>query len=243
MSSCDDFRAQLPLFVGGDLEAPLAARLEEHLGRPQAPHISSSDPARPSRIEGCAACAQALEELRSARSHLLELPRLSPAPLVDLWRPIRTRLAAEGRIASGPSQVAPQPPPRFARRRPVLARLVSAAAAVALIALGARVLVQRPAEVAPADPGRDGERIAEQVDPQALPTGESLALPGLLVQPAGTGGLRRLGPDELPFSTDPHLRDALRAQELMGWPGWQFGPGLQGQAVDPSHPTLASDLR
>jgi hypothetical protein len=226
MSPCDDFRAQLPLFVGGDLEAPLAARLEEHLGGPA----------------GCAACAGVLQELSAVRSRLLELPQLSPAPAVELWAPIRVQLAAEGRIVPAAARRMPQPA-LAARRAPALWRFASAAAAVALLALGASYFLQGPAEAPSTAPGGGvhGGSLAGEIDSQVPSVGESLALPNQLVQPVGIGGLRRLGPGEQPLSTDPLMRDAQRARELMGWPGWQFGPGMQGQAVDPSHPTLASD--
>jgi len=233
MSPCDDFRAQLPLFVGGDLEAPLAARLAEHLG--------GTDPlAGSGGAEGCADCARALERLRASRAQLLELPLRSPAPEVDLWAPIRAALAAERRIGAG--EPALQMLRRAESRRPILLRrIASAAAAVALIALGANYLLQR-SSVPQAEPGGRsgsgvGRGLVQEADPVLRPS-EGLALPGAQFQPAqfqpaSTGGLRRLGPGDAPLYLD--------AEEFRGWPGFPTGPGVRGQAVDPSHPTLASD--
>jgi hypothetical protein len=227
MSPCDDFRAQLPLFVGGDLEAPLAAKLQEHLGR--------SGPAGALSGEGCVACAQVLESLEASRAELLDLARRSPAPDVDLWAPIRATLAAEGRLAT-PSRR------RFEKaRRPSVDRaspwwrVASTAAAATVLALGVHMMVRGsspglPGEDPAAHPGRGS--VAEQMPP------ESVALTGAgVIQPVASGGLRRLEPGEEPLSRDPLLRD------LRGLSQWQFGPGTNGLAVDPSHPTLASDRR
>ena len=235
MSPCDDFRAQLPLFVGGDLEAPLAAKLQEHLGR-SGPGGSSGSSAGPSGV-GCTGCAQALASLEAARAELLDLPRRSPAPSVDLWGPVRATLAAEGRIATASRRAVRDPRPATVPRAATWWRVASAAAAAALLALGVQVLV-RGSPPSSGIPSGDSSAhtgnglVAEDV----TPVGESVALPGGgVIQPVGLGGLRRLEPGEEPLSRDPLLRD------FRGLSEWQFGPGTNGLAVDPSHPTLASD--
>jgi len=227
MRPCDDFRAQLPLFVGGDLEAPLAAKLQEHLGRSGLAGLASA--------EGCSGCAQVLASLEAARAELLDLPRRSPAPIVDLWQPIRASLASEGRIAGPARRSVDVARPATMRRPTSWWRVASAAAAATLLALGLHLYVrgpsQSPLDDLPVEPGNGS--VAEE---QTLPVGESVALPGGgLIQPVGTGGLRRLEPGEEPLSRDPFLRD------FRGLSEWQFGPGTNGLAVDPSHPTLASD--
>ena len=235
MSPCDDFRAQLPLFVGGDLEAPLAAKLQEHLGR-SGPSGSSSRTAGPSS-GGCTGCAQVLASLEASRAELLDLPRCSPAPSVDLWGPIRATLAAEGRIASASRRAVHTTRPATVLRSTSWWRVASAAAAAALLALGVQVFVRGSSPssgIAGDDPSaRTGSgSVAEEL----TPVGESVALPGGgVLQPVGMGGLRRLEPGEEPLSRDPLLRD------FRGLSEWQFGPGTNGLAVDPSHPTLASD--
>jgi hypothetical protein len=228
MSPCDDFRAQLPLFVGGDLEAPLAAKLQEHLGR--SGRGSSS-------AEGCAGCSQVMASLEASRAELLDLPRRSPAPSVDLWDSIRATLAAEGRIASASRRAVHDDRPATIRRPPSWWRVASAAAATALLALGVQMAVRGSSP----SPGSSGDDPAahpgmDSVADQMPSGGDSIALPGGgVIQPVGMGGLRRLEPDEEPLSRDPFLRD------FRGLSAWQFGPGTNGLAVDPSHPTLASD--
>jgi len=235
MTLCDDIRAQLPLFVGGDLEAPLAVRVAEHLsgaaclaGRGREEIL---DP--PVGAEGCADCRSVFEELRRVRGVLLELAKLSPAPAIDVWEGVRSALASEGRVG------APRWVPLAARKRVgrlhLLQRLASAAAAVALLAGGWHLVqratplpqAQQPGPTAGQDPGQ-GVRLAEQGD-QA---------PGEVFLPAAAGGgLRRLEPGEVPLSNEalPFL-DGMR-----GGPVGPYQPALRGRSIDPSHPTLAND--
>lgn len=235
MTPCDDFRAQLPLFVGGDLEAPLAAKLQEHLGR-TGPGGSSSSSTGPA-VVGCGGCAQVLASLEAARAELLGLPRRSPAPSVDLWGPIRATLAAEGRIASASRRAVHAPRPATVRRAATWWRVASAAAAATLLALGVQMFVRGSAPsfgIPGGDPA--AHTGSGSVADEMTPVGESVALPGDgVIQPVGLGGLRRLEPGEEPLSRDPLLRD------FRGLSEWQFGTGTNGLAVDPSHPTLASD--
>ena len=86
---CPEAQAHLPLFVGGDLEAPLTAVVAEHL-------------------EGCPACAARREALDRARGALLGLAQESgfvsrgllsaAARLEDLERDAATELGVEGRV-------------------------------------------------------------------------------------------------------------------------------------------------
>ena len=235
MTPCDDFRAQLPLFVGGDLEAPLAAKLQEHLGR-SGSGMSSAQAGPTTRAEGCVGCTQVLASLEASRAELLDLPRRSPAPSVDLWGPIRATLTAEGRIATASRRTVDGARSTAVRRATSWWRVASAAAAAALLAIGVQVFVHGSSP----SPGIPGDEPAAHTGSGSLagqiPAGESVALPGGgVIEPVGMGGLRRLEPGEEPLSRDPFLRD------FRGLSEWQFGPGTNGLAVDPSHPTLASD--
>jgi hypothetical protein len=127
MNTCIDIQAHLPLYVGADLEAPLAASVRAHLDG------------------GCADCARALAALERSRAVLLELPARSPAPRVELWNEVRAALAAESRWAP---RVAPGPRP-VRSRRPHLQLLTAAAALVAAAGLYFGLPSQAPVEQAP----------------------------------------------------------------------------------------------
>ncbi|MCH2105762.1 MAG: hypothetical protein MK291_03895 [Planctomycetes bacterium] len=89
--SCDVVRADLPLFVGGDLhqdgEQTSATRaLEAHLAL-------------------CVECREELDALQRARQALQGLAPKSGAP--GLWPDVREALVAEGRIQAGSVRIAP----------------------------------------------------------------------------------------------------------------------------------------
>jgi hypothetical protein len=227
MTPCDDVRARLALFVGGDLEPEQAGDVRAHLGLRAA---SAGAQGFVQEEHGCAGCRQALEQLSRVRGRLLELPGRSPAPVVDLWPSLRGQLAAEGLLQGG---VAPVSGHRAAGRLLSWPRLVSAAAAAALVVLGLKLATSEP------DPG-PGPR-PTQVAGEVPSTLDGLAERGgaspLLVPVAGSGGLRRLEPGEEPLHTE-----ALPFVDWMnGWPGLRAQPGLPGVPVDPSRPTFASD--
>lgn len=226
MNLCDDIRAQLPLYLGGDLEAPLAERVRDHLeGNP---------------LEGqggpCAGCARALFELREVRARLLELPERSPAPVVDLWPRVRQGLLAEGLLSgTGPAARTPLVVRRPAGRLLSWPRLASAAAAVALVALG----LQLGGQDGPVGPGGEPQptRAPALADRQGPAAGGALAEQVPVLPVAAGGGLRRLGEDERPLYTE--ARPFL--DWMHGWAGPRVLPGVQGAPLDPSRPTFASD--
>jgi hypothetical protein len=99
---CTEIEAHLALFIGGDLEAPLAALVGFHLG-------------------ACEACGQRLTAARSARSALLGLAELEgEARAVDLWPELRASLVAEG--LCHPSAAQPTAPALGPALAPPLAR-------------------------------------------------------------------------------------------------------------------------
>ncbi len=118
---CAEVEAHLPLYVGGDLEAPLAEVVALHL-------------------EGCRTCAVRLEALENAREELLSLARAPQRGVeVDLWPAVRAQLAEEGVLD----------PLGAGRQRAPILRLAApfvGAAAAAVLAL----LVWQPFAPAPA---------------------------------------------------------------------------------------------
>ena len=92
--TCEEVRADLPLFVGGDLfddahQAPAAEGLRRHL-------------------RGCSSCTAEFASLKRAREAFLTLGEDSTAP--GLWPDVRAVLAAEGRFGDA---VAAAPVHRF----------------------------------------------------------------------------------------------------------------------------------
>lgn len=106
--NCSEVLAELPLFVGGDLEAPGRDDLARHL-------------------EGCGPCREALAAAAEARAVLVEhLERTASAPSASVWPALREELRAEGLVR--PAGAAE--PARAAGR---LLRFVPAAAAAAAV--------------------------------------------------------------------------------------------------------------
>jgi hypothetical protein len=216
MNLCDDVRAQLPLYLGGDLEAPLAEQVREHLEAGEG---------------GCPSCARSLAELVRVRGWLLELPQRSPAPRVDVWPQVRQGLAAQGLLSSAAPGSAQTPATRPAGRLLRWRRVASAAAAVALVALGLQLSRQTGGPAA--DAGQD----APGADAVALPIPPGMSP---LVAPGGgmaPGGLRRLTAEESPL----HEEARPFVEWMHGWNGPRLLPGSRGGAVDPARPTFASD--
>jgi hypothetical protein len=220
MNLCDDIRAQLPLYLGGDLEAPLAEQVRAHLEAGEG---------------GCPGCARALAEMEGVRAQLLELPKRSPAPHVDVWPQVRLGLAAGGLLGGTPAtsglssgtqgRSARTPAGRLLRWR----RVAAAAAAVALVAVGVQ-LAREAGRSAPVtgQGAADGDALA-----LPAPPGEALSPTLPVVAP---GGLRRLTAEETP------LHDEARpfVEWMRGWNGPRLLPGTRG-GIDPSRPTFASD--
>jgi hypothetical protein len=106
--NCSEVLAELPLFVGGDLEAPGRDDLARHL-------------------EGCGSCREALAAAAEARAVLVEhLERTASAPSASVWPALREELRAEGLVR-------PAGAPEPARAAGRLLRLVPAAAAAAAV--------------------------------------------------------------------------------------------------------------
>ena len=196
---CTEVEAHLPLFVGGDLETPLAVKVEAHL-------------------QACQGCGGRLEAAGRARSALLELAARTRAEArleqVDLWPGVRALLAEEGLVGS-PSAAAARSAARPVPGRVLsFARYLGGAAAAAVLAL----LVwnsfgddsSRPVGpgVGPAGTATAGFSAPSQVPAGLLHRvagGSPLEATPLLpaVTPVG-GGLRRIGPE------DELLRDRAR---------------------------------
>lgn len=178
---CPEAQAHLPLYVGGDLEAPLAAVVAEHL-------------------EGCPTCAERREALDRARGALLGLATGSERKEeVDLWPGIRARLAEEGvlePVAGSESGVdRGDLKPALPRPTPILRfapRVAVAAAAVLALALW------RPWVTPETTPATvpDGASLAleDPVVPRVIPVANQL-------RPADPD-LERLRPTARPFPTD-----------------------------------------
>lgn len=118
--NCMEAQAELPLFVGGDLESPGRERVAEHL-------------------ESCEDCSVALARAAEARAALTEqLELTASSPVASAWPDLRERLLSEGLLvgatasASTPLTTAPVTAPRGR-----LLQFVSATAAAAgLLLLG-----------------------------------------------------------------------------------------------------------
>lgn len=117
--NCSEVRAELPLFVGGDLEAPARDLLARHL-------------------EGCTPCAEALAAASEARAALVEhLECAASTPSASVWPGVREALRSEGLVSTAaPKILTPAAPPTPGRGRLLrLAPFAAAAAAVVALAL------------------------------------------------------------------------------------------------------------
>lgn len=84
--NCSEVLAELPLFVGGDLEAPGRDQVARHL-------------------EDCGSCIEALSAAAEARAVLVEhLERTASAPSDSVWPALREELRAEGLVRTGTSR-------------------------------------------------------------------------------------------------------------------------------------------
>lgn len=80
--SCAEIRANLPLYVGGDLDASVLSSVSERMME---------------HLKGCDACGEALEAAEAARAALVDV-RTPDAP--DLWPGVRARMQSEGLLHS-----------------------------------------------------------------------------------------------------------------------------------------------
>lgn len=200
MNHCTDVRALLPLMVGGDLEEGQALAVAEHLAG------------------GCGSCSTALRELERVRGFLRELPKLAPAPAVELWPDLRAALLSEGLLRRGPIVV---------RRARVGAGGMWLSAAAAALLVGGALWSLRPGESA-----REVQQVAPEVaGGGAMPGVTPVFAPTLVGGPAN-GGLRPLDPGEAPFSLEA---------ELFGVRGTGVPLHPRGLQPDPARPTLAGD--
>lgn len=210
---CDEARSHLPLFVGGDLEAPLAESLSGHLIR-------------------CEPCSHRLKGLERARTALISTRRteLADGSPVDLWAGIRSQLAGEGLLDSGVATAhltvsSPATSDVFrhrAQRRPqrALGGLAAAAALVLMVwspwnGQPERVEIALPGTTAPASAARS--LVAGNELPASLP----VVLP---VSAEFTGGLRRVLPGEerladsarpFPAVLPPGIDGRTRSREVL----------------------------
>ena len=204
---CSEVETHLTLFIGGDLEAPLAALVGAHVG-------------------ACQACGLRLEAARGARSALLGLAELEgEAGGVDLWPALRASLVAEGLC----HPVAAEPAAAVSTPRRETGRLLHFSRAFAGVAAAAlALLLWRPWMPETIDTGLGGtasEAPSVSVAPDSSAPasigssemGSELALAGLVVPaggpgvtaaaepvlpsfldlaPISPGGLRRAGPED-----------------------------------------------
>jgi hypothetical protein len=98
--TCEEVRADLPLFVGGDLfsedDGGSASELQRRLKPAMLPYRS--------HLSSCVACTEELAALKRSRDAFLSLGVEVSAP--GLWPDVRAVLAAEGRLG----EVAPVAP-------------------------------------------------------------------------------------------------------------------------------------
>lgn len=165
---CRTARQGLHLFLGGDLEAPLAEGLERHLA-------------------ACDPCCAELEGARRARAVYLSAASDAEADAVSLWPGVRARLVEEG-ILAPVAETEPARPARPAHTAPggrpfPLRRVAGFAAAAAAVLLALPLLAPEPA--APDRAGGAGEGdVAPALVERALP----------VVAPALADGAVRLRP-------------------------------------------------
>jgi hypothetical protein len=204
---CTEVDAHLPLFVGGDLEAPLDALVAAH-------------------VAACGGCAGRLESLRASRSALLALTELERRPSdFDLWPAVRGRLLAEGLCGGAPEAPAPGPRARrFAIRR-FWARALAGAAAAAVLAIAfGEAWKARPAAGGVPVP----LHVAVPRNPAAFGAGSGTE--GLVV-PATTGALAGTAALEPAFAAgsvpDGRLRRAGPQDELLRDMARPFPYGLR----------------
>ncbi|MFT7486241.1 MAG: hypothetical protein ACI9F9_002096 [Candidatus Paceibacteria bacterium] len=115
--NCNEVQAELPLFVGGDLESPGREWVAEHLGN-------------------CDACGVVLGRAVDARALLTEhLEQTASIPTPSVWPDLRQSLLAEGLVHGATNESALAPTTAPARGR-LLRFLPSMAAAAALMLLG-----------------------------------------------------------------------------------------------------------
>lgn len=116
---CTEARSELPLFVGGDLEAETQQRVADHL-------------------EGCTACRAFLDRARSAREALVEdftrSARDEARP--EVWSGVRAGLLEAGLVRSRAAVPAPGAPANSRSSWGVLRWVPVAAAAGALFYCG-----------------------------------------------------------------------------------------------------------
>jgi hypothetical protein len=128
---CSQVENLIPLYVGeGDLDAPQAALVREHLAR-------------------CAGCAESAEAAVRARSALVALRDSSAPDQLDLWKPIRAALAGEGRLGGQSAPTRSIASKAAWRRTAALARWLPAAAAAAALFAFALVMGDRQEGAAP----------------------------------------------------------------------------------------------
>lgn len=185
--TCEVVRADLPLFVGGDLhldgqQSAAARALRQHL------------------VE-CARCSGELESLKIAREAFLSLGMDSGAP--GLWPDVHAVLAAEGRFEAAPTAAAP------------VYRFRQLVAAALLAGLGLFFWFgDDVTPVSPEDPAPRGLALEEALEPEApslvsplrplLPNelalsdeaavfGENAEAPASVTRPSGRGGVTVAG--------------------------------------------------
>lgn len=185
--TCEVVRADLPLFVGGDL----------HLDGERGAAVQAL---RQHLVE-CAGCAEELESLKVAREAFLSLGMDSGAP--GLWPDVRAVLAAEGRFEAAPTAAAP------------VYRFRQLVAAVLLAGLGLFFLTgDDVTQVSPGAPEPSGLALEEALEPEApspvsplrplLPNelalsdeaavfGENVEAPASATAPSGGGGVSVAG--------------------------------------------------
>lgn len=213
-SQCSEVLADLPLYVGGDLEAPSRDAVAAHL-------------------DGCSPCRDALARASEARAVLSEhFERTAATPSASVWPELRERLRAEGLVHA---PATPQAPVAAATGGRLLRFLPHAAAAAALLFAG--VLAGewlRSGPVVPAPnggaPSGDVPSVAVESDRLAEPgRGESVLRP---VEPGGAAVA------EVETPAEGGLR-AVDAGESLGERASLF----DAQPIRPFTPFQASQLR
>ncbi|MDP6368493.1 MAG: zf-HC2 domain-containing protein [Planctomycetota bacterium] len=245
--TCSDIRADLPLSVGGDLDATRLECVESHL-------------------ETCEGCRREADSLSASRRVFQELGAADKAPTPDLWPAVRSGLRAAGLTGDRSEQQEHAPAGRLrsgetpsmggaptpSQNSPPLGGS-SAAAVVALVAAAALWPPGSGAAEADGGPLNTERFLAEERAPQA-PSERGLKLldpseRGLLEDAVPyESGLGRLSSNSSALAGAQHLTplgSAAPVEPLMGAEGLLLeeppatgtqGPGAQGpgaQLVDP----------
>jgi mono/diheme cytochrome c family protein len=235
---CPEIQAQLPLYVGGDLESTAASDVSA--GDASAGGVSAGERVR-RHLAVCVVCAGELASLKAALDAIGAL-RSEKLPEIDVWDGVRAELVSAGVIRAEPASVSTSPVPspvgRIVRPRFGLRGWRYAAAAVFMFGAGLALWNVASSPSTEADPASSGSvaldvpgagptaipsatPTVELVD--ATPAAEPSKLAPALIEDAN--GLHKVGADEeplwrsaRPFGSQYALRRPQSAWQAASYP-------------------------